>query len=97
METRQLTIDALNAKRLRSECIGGLPYGKDLDVDGISLIPNRHEEFVIGVILDLRKKGVSLRGIADELNRRGFCSKKGKPWQHTAVKAVLCRCSVNTV
>ncbi|MBX3387410.1 MAG: recombinase family protein [Phycisphaeraceae bacterium] len=43
----------------------------------------------VRVIFRLCVEGVGLKGIADELNRRGVMSPRGKLWQHTTVRAII--------
>jgi hypothetical protein len=36
----------------------------------------------------MKKAGLSLRKIADELNERGIANREGRTWNHVAVKRV---------
>jgi DNA invertase Pin-like site-specific DNA recombinase len=83
---------ALQAKRRRGERTGGIPFGHDLAEDGIALVENPRELEALVVIRRLKAEGLSLRGIAAELDRLGIPPKQGGPaWKHTAVKKLLQR------
>ena len=83
-----------------------LPYGQMLDpADNRKMIPNPKEQDVIAMIKDMRKNGLTLRGIADRLNEQGckprtvrktwkgeFVQCKGL-WRHTIVRSILNRAS----
>lgn len=43
------------------------------------------------IVGELRNKGLTLAGIAEELNRQGHTTRKGKPWSHVQVGRVLQR------
>jgi hypothetical protein len=43
------------------------------------------------VVSELRSKGQTLRAIADELNRQGHTTRRGKPWNQVQVLRVLGR------
>ena len=87
------TVAAMQHKRGRRERISRyLPFGYDLGDNGRTLVPNTREQAVLLDIRALREKGTSFRAIADELKRRGFLTKAGKPdWTHTAVRSILQR------
>ena len=40
-------------------------------------------------LAELRDKGLSLQAIADELNRQGHTTRRGKPWNAVQVLRVL--------
>jgi len=77
------------ARRIEGKVIGGLPFGYDLDVDGKTLIPNTHEQSILQIIRDLRADGLTLMAIANELNNRGYVTKKGASWNHGTVANIL--------
>lgn len=43
------------------------------------------------IVGELRSKGLTLAGIAEELNRQGHTTRKGKPWNHVQIRRVLQR------
>jgi DNA invertase Pin-like site-specific DNA recombinase len=82
---------ALAAKARRGERTGQIPYGFDLASDGVKLVPNEAQQAVIAQIKELRTAGHSLREIAQELNRQGVPTQKGRTWSHNSVDAVTKR------
>ena len=71
---------------------GGYAGGKPpigYSVIGGKLVINPSEAEVVREIFKLRKGGLTLVEIADRLNERGFKTKSGKPFQHSAVKVIL--------
>jgi hypothetical protein len=66
---------------------GHIPYGYLRTEDGVSIDPAAE---VIRRIFLLRKRCMSLRDIAADLNRRAPRSpRSNRTWQHTSVRAVL--------
>jgi hypothetical protein len=41
------------------------------------------------LIVDMRTKGMALQAIADELNKRGHTTRRGRPWNPVQVSRVL--------
>jgi DNA invertase Pin-like site-specific DNA recombinase len=89
---------ALAAKKRRGQRTGGVPLGFDLVDDGqrskaglpSALAPNAEELATVALIRELRASGLSFRGIAAELDRRGIRPKRGGPrWVHTAIVRIL--------
>ena len=82
---------ALAHKRAHGEKTGGdVPYGYRLEAG--RLIPDPSEQKAIALIRRLHRKGYSLRGIAQELEARGYRTKTWRThWQPAAVSAVLKR------
>lgn len=63
-----------------------IPYGWDLAPDGIQLIENPAEQFVLSRIRAWRATGHTLREIADRLSVEGVPTKKGRArWTHQSV------------
>ncbi len=94
------TRSALAAKRRRGQRTGNVPLGYDLVDDGerskagrpLALVPNAAELATVALIRELKGQGLSLRGIASELDSRGIAPKRGgERWRHTAVARVLDR------
>ena len=89
---------ALLAKRRRGQRTGSVPYGSELVDDGrrsktdrpVALVPSVAELATIGLVVQLRAGGMTLRRIAAELDRRGIPPKQGAArWQHSAVVKIL--------
>lgn len=85
------TATAMQYKKQRSERVGSVPFGYDLDFDGVTLIANTAEQEVLRIITELREKGQSLRQIAAELTRRGITAKKGRAWSHSTIQRIVAR------
>jgi len=84
--TRERTRTALQHKRSRRERTGAIPYGWQLDTDGVHLVPVDAEQAVITEARKLRNAGLSLRAVARELAQRGLTSRKGKVFNATQIK-----------
>ena len=89
MRVKIATTAALRAKRQRGERAGAIPYGFRVKKDGKTLIPNPRERKIIGLMLECREAGFSLRDIAAELNRKGFTTRAGQPWRFEYVRSAL--------
>jgi hypothetical protein len=89
-EHRTLTRAALGVKRARGERVGELPLGRTIGADGVALITNPVEAAAINEVKRLRAEGLSVRGIADELNRRGVPA-RGERWHATTVQRLVRR------
>jgi hypothetical protein len=88
--TRELTKDALKAKRAKGEKTGGgIPFGFDL-VDG-RLKENPREQLVIRLMKSLRDRGYSYAKIAKHLNANGLLTKTGREWLAPMVRKVYLR------
>lgn len=86
------TTNALAHKKSKGQLVGAVPFGFDLEDDGVSLTPNQHEQEIIETIQALRNRGLSLRAIAQELTERGIPTKTGGvEWTHTAVSRIVKR------
>ena len=82
------TREALASKKARKERTGNIPFGYEITNDGVHLVENSAEQRIITVIRKLRNAGHSLRAVADELNRRGFMTRRGSQWRHQYVAGV---------
>ena len=78
---------ALQAKKVRGERVGQLPYGYRCD-DGINLIPDADEQDVIQQVKQLQTEGLSLRAIAARLTALGKPS-RGTGWHPQTIKNIL--------
>jgi DNA invertase Pin-like site-specific DNA recombinase len=80
------------ARRAEGKVIGGLPFGFDLGADGKTLLSNELEQQALTMIRDMRSNGFTLMAIADELNARGYATKKGNgQWTFGVVRQILKR------
>ncbi|MGB2985557.1 MAG: recombinase family protein [Phycisphaerae bacterium] len=91
--TRERTRSAMAIKRANGQRIGAVPYGFNLDDDGITLVENADEQGVIADIKTMRSAGKKLKQIANVLTERGVPTKTGKSyrWTHQAVARILKR------
>lgn len=87
--TAERTTAALGRKREKGERIGAVPYGKQLDADGLHLIDHPAEQAVVATVRELRAEGLSYRAIAGELNRLGLVNRAGGRFLHTQVVRIL--------
>jgi site-specific DNA recombinase len=79
----------LARKREKGECLGMVPYGKQLAADGVHLIDHQPEQAVMAIVHELRASGCSYRAIAAELNRRGLMNRAGGRFMPTQVVRIL--------
>lgn len=86
---RGRTCAALAAKKARGERAGEVPFGSRVAVDGRTLEADAGEGAVVDAVRELRAAGLSIRGIAAELDRRGFRSRSGKALAATQVARIL--------
>jgi hypothetical protein len=76
-------------KKKRKELVGAVPYGSQLASDGVRLEPNPAEAQVILEAKALRKKGLSLREIAEALEKRAYLSRAGKRFDPQQIKRMV--------
>lgn len=89
-DIRTLTKDALAHKKSKGERTGGIPFGYELDEDGIHLIENQREQSIISIVLSLKELGYSYRNIAKELENRGLKNKAHRiKWSATQIFRIL--------
>ena len=77
---------ALAAKKARGEVYGAVPLG--MARDGSALVENENEARALEMIRSLRADGLSIRKIADKMNRDGVPA-RGARWHATTVARVL--------
>ena len=85
---RSRTKAALKAKRARGERAGSVPFGFDADAGG-RLQPVTEEQSALSLMLQLRGDGLSYRGIAAELEKRGIAPKRGSRCHPSSVRSIL--------
>ena len=83
------TRDALRHKKALGQRVGAVPFGSRLAADGITLEPEPAEREVMDLVADLRRTGLSIRGIVSEMNNRGVLTKEGGKWHIATVQRVL--------
>lgn len=80
---------ALKAKKNRGERVGHIPFGYKLAQDNIHLEQNELECSVINNMKELRAKGLSIRDIAIELNKRSLLNREGAKWKHASLFRIM--------
>lgn len=84
----QRTKDAMAARGRRDGERGGrLPYGYLRTAESIAVDPYCGE--VVRRIYGMRRRGLSLRAIAAQLEQEGIPSPVGGPWLFTAIRSIL--------
>src|SRR5262245_56604999 len=83
------TRDAMRHKRSNGERVGNIAYGFRLARDGKQLEPDPQEQAVLNAIGELRAKRCTLRGIAAELNARGWRTRQASAWRLEHVARIL--------
>lgn len=67
---------------------GGKPPLGYKAVNGqLVIVPEEAE--IVRLVFSLRESGATLKGITDELNNRGYRSKKGNEFKHSAIQTIL--------
>lgn len=93
------TSAALQHKIAKGERVGRPLYGFVLNQTGITpkgkpiyeLIEDPRQQAGIKRMHELRHAGLSLRDVAAHLDREGFPTKDGKPWQAATIRQILGR------
>jgi DNA invertase Pin-like site-specific DNA recombinase len=85
---RQRTKAALRAKKARGERTGTVRFGYRVGEDGKRLVPDDGEQRVLQFIRERRGAGLSLRAVAEELERSGYRTRSGSPWRHQYVASL---------
>ena len=79
---------ALQSRKAQGRRTGSIPYGYQLTQDGyLDLHPG--EQAVITEVHRLKNAGLSLRAIANELERKGFYTRNNKSFNPNQVKRIL--------
>lgn len=66
---------------------GKPPIGYRADNGNLVIVPEEAE--IVRLVFKLRKEGKTLIGIAEELNERGYRTKKGLEFKHSAIQTIL--------
>ena len=72
------TTAALQHKKSKGQRVGTIPYGFQVAEDGETLITNAEEAKIAGIIRQLRRDGMTLAAIREELAARGIQNRAGK-------------------
>jgi len=81
---------ALQHLKAQGKVYGQIPFGKCLANDGETLIDHAGEMEVIRIVKELNGRGISLSGIAIELETRGIKNRSGNiRWNKTQVTRIL--------
>ncbi len=80
---------ALAVRKAKGKRVGGIPYGFRLAADGETLEPNPTEQTVVRIVKTMRKKGGTLRAIANELTRRALATRTGGYWHVQTISNIL--------
>jgi len=75
-------------KRAQGFRIGSVPHGFKANNEG-RLIPVKAEQDILNLVNKLRHRGLSLRQISVELEKRGAFNRRGKPFNPKSVAAML--------
>jgi DNA invertase Pin-like site-specific DNA recombinase len=87
---RERTVAALAHKAAKGERVGQVPFGYEVDEDGITLVPLEAEQATIAKVQALRDAETSIRAIAARLNEDGDPA-RGSKWHPTTVARILKR------
>src|SRR5207249_10619186 len=85
------TRDAMNHKKSNGQRVGNIAYGFRLGPDAAHLEPDPLEQAVLTAIRDLRERRCTLRGIAVELNARGWRTRRASAWRLEHVARIVGR------
>jgi hypothetical protein len=88
---RAATRVAMAAAKQRGQRVGHLPYGWQLADDGRTLVVNDDEQGTLRLVRRLRGLGYAQLDIANELNRLGFRTRRGGPFQRSFIAQLLHR------
>ena len=93
---RERTKLALHAKKLRKERVGYIPFGFKLDSNCRQcfekeehLVAFEEEQKIIQEMLRLRSDKLSVRSIADVLNKNLFLNRDNALWHHMSIHRVM--------
>ena len=81
---------AMAVKKKRGEFLGEAPLGQARHEDGVHVAKNPAEQAALARIRQLRRRGLTVRAIAEALNAEGV-SARGARWYHQTVHRVLRR------
>ena len=90
-EIAQKTRDALQFKKAKGERVGSVPFGFRVAGDGVHLVPDEHEQRVLQTVKKLRQAGHSLRGIVQQLDKKGLHNRRTGTgtWHLTSIARIV--------
>ena len=84
------TSAALAQKRERGQHTGGnVPYGYQLEGDGIHLCADPDEAELVNLVYGMRAVGATYKAICERLKEDGYTTRKGGKWYPQTVKQIL--------
>jgi len=86
---RDRTKAALAEKKTKGERTGHVPFGHKLAADGVHLEICPLEQDILCQMRNLQREGLSIRKIAEELNRRQAFNRNGTIWTKSAIHRVM--------
>jgi site-specific DNA recombinase len=69
--------------------VGNIQFGYRLAKDGKHVEPDLGEQAALAEIARLRKRGGTLRGIAEALNGRALRTRRGTAWRHEHIARII--------
>ena len=75
-------------KKAKGKRVGGIPYGYRVAADGETLERDPTEQEVIRMVRAMRRKGETLRCIADFLTQLGYETRTGGYWHVQTVSNI---------
>lgn len=82
---------ALKVKKDKGQRVGHIPFGYTLAGDGIHLLPDEKEQETLTQMCLLRSQGLSIRDMAQLLNKKQAFNRGDAPWNHASIFRVLRR------
>jgi hypothetical protein len=90
MTISHLTKESIKKKKEKNQRVGRwIQYGWKLADDGINLLPHPQEQKIAAIAKELRSKGLSLRAIGRELERRKLLPRSKRTWSAKGISTVL--------
>jgi site-specific DNA recombinase len=83
------TRDAMQHKKANGQRVGNIAYGFRLGPNGVHVEPDPEEQDILCAIRELRASRCTLRGIAAELNTRGWRTRRASAWRLEHVARIL--------
>jgi DNA invertase Pin-like site-specific DNA recombinase len=80
---------ALQIKKKKNERVGHIPFGYKLSEDLIHLESNEFEKETLEKLIELRKKKLSYRKIAEIMNNQNVYNRKNLQWNHVSIHRIL--------
>jgi DNA invertase Pin-like site-specific DNA recombinase len=88
-QLRERIQSSMDYKKSQDCRVGSIPYGFKMADDGVHLDKEPEEQAVIMEARELKAAGMSLRGIAVELENRGLLTRAGKRFHPTQISRMV--------